>query len=101
MGEFLSVSQVQAKYPKEWVLLGDVQRDENKSVVGGMLLYHGPSKEEMYATAIKAGPIGFAFVHPKISDTDSVVVMGSLDVLPEFHKMSVGSTAFSLDQSPR
>lgn len=72
MSEFLSVDQVQAKYPKEWVLLGDVRRDDRNQVVGGIVLFHGPGREDMYLEAVKLKPLDSATVPPKVVDSDSV-----------------------------
>lgn len=72
MSEFLSVNQVHARYPKEWVLLGDVQRDDRNQVIGGIVLYHGAGREEMYLEAVKLKPRDSATVPPKVVDADSV-----------------------------
>lgn len=72
MSEFLLVQQVEAMFPDEWVLLGDVSYDERNEVVGGIVLFHGPSREGMYQAAVKLKPKRSATVPPSNVDPDSV-----------------------------
>ncbi len=72
MSEFVTVAQVEAMYPDEWVLLGDVKYDQKKQVVGGVILFHGHSREKMYQEAVKLKPKQSATVPPSNIDSDSV-----------------------------
>lgn len=67
MSEYVTVKQVETRYPKEWVLLGDVKYDQKKQVLGGVVLYHGPNREEMYQVAIKLKPKTSATIPPQWS----------------------------------
>lgn len=74
MSEYVQIEDVRKRYPEEWVLLGHVKRGANQEVLGGSLLYHGPSKDDMYDAAIKARPIGFAFIHPLKRGSETVMM---------------------------
>ena len=48
MGIRLTADEVQARYPDEWVLLGDLEIDKRDQLVAGTLLYHSRDKADVY-----------------------------------------------------
>jgi hypothetical protein len=57
MNEELTRAEIEARFPKEWVLLADPQVDQYQRVLGGKLLWHGKDRDErdqqMMATSYK------------------------------------------------
>lgn len=48
MSEILTFEQIKARYAPDWVLMGDIQTDEDASLVSGRVLFHGADRDEVY-----------------------------------------------------
>ena len=51
MDEILTIEEINQRYPDQWVLIGDPKTDESIEVLGGKVLFHGKSRQEMYEAA--------------------------------------------------
>lgn len=51
MTEILTITEINERYPDEWVLIGEPETDESLEVLRGKVLYHGKSRDEMYQAA--------------------------------------------------
>lgn len=48
MAELIDITEIKAKYPNEWVLLGNPIMDESKiDVLSGIPLFHSKDKKEV------------------------------------------------------
>jgi hypothetical protein len=54
MNEVLTMAEIEARFPKEWVLLGDPVKDQHQRVQSGKLLWHGKDRDEGDRQAIDA-----------------------------------------------
>lgn len=45
---YLTVAEIEAKYPNEWVLLANPKKDRSNRVVGGFVILHAPTRAEYY-----------------------------------------------------
>ena len=63
MKERVSVDQIKARYPSEWVLIGDPEEAEDLEIIGGLVLYHSPSADETYRKAAELRPVRFATLY--------------------------------------
>jgi hypothetical protein len=64
MDEDLTTEEIYARYPSEWVLLGDPQTDERLQVLGGKVLCHSKDRDEVYSQAIALpAPKRIAFLY--------------------------------------
>jgi hypothetical protein len=46
MNEVLTMAEIEARFPKEWILLGDPVTDQYQRVQCGTLLWHGKDRDE-------------------------------------------------------
>jgi hypothetical protein len=47
MAEILSYSEIEQRYPSEWVLIGQPQTDEVHRVIGGTVVFHSKDRDEV------------------------------------------------------
>lgn len=52
MNEVMTMSEINARFPSEWVLLSDPQTNENSEVLSGTVVYHSVNEEEVHRTAM-------------------------------------------------
>jgi hypothetical protein len=46
-GEYLSLAEIEAKYPNEWVLIDRPKVGRDQSIAGGYVLAHDQSRDEV------------------------------------------------------
>lgn len=46
--EYLTIQQVEAKYPQQWVVLNHLKIDRHGHAAGGVVVAHGTDKEGVY-----------------------------------------------------
>ncbi len=63
MDEVLTISQIEAKFESEWVLIETPQTDEALEVQGGTVCWHSKDREEVYRRAVEMRPKRFAIVY--------------------------------------
>ena len=63
MDDVLSISEIEAKFDSEWVLIEDPQTDEALKVHGGTVRCHGKDRDEVYRRAVEMRPKRFAIVY--------------------------------------
>jgi hypothetical protein len=52
MNELLTLAEIEARFPKEWVLLGDPKTNEYQQILSGRLLFHSADRDEVDRQAI-------------------------------------------------
>jgi hypothetical protein len=62
MNSTLTVEEINARYPNEWVLLGEPKTDRSLNVLGGLVLWHSVDREEVYRKAAELHPKRSAFL---------------------------------------
>jgi hypothetical protein len=53
MNEVLTKAEIEARFPREWVLLLDPQTDSNQQVLGGHVVCHSKNREEVRHRAME------------------------------------------------
>lgn len=54
VGEILTMAEIRDRYPREWVLIADIETDEEvNEVIRGEVLVHSGDREEAYAALPK------------------------------------------------
>lgn len=49
MGEpYLTMAEIEAKYPNEWVLIDRPSMTGYQQILGGFVIHHGPDKAALY-----------------------------------------------------
>jgi hypothetical protein len=72
--EVLTFDGIKERHAPEWVLIGDPQTDEYQRVLAGRVLFHSPSRDEVYQKAIELGPTHSAFRYLGTFPADIVFV---------------------------
>jgi hypothetical protein len=52
MNEVLTMAEIEARFPKEWVLLGDPETNEYQEVLRGRLIFHSSDRDEVDRQAL-------------------------------------------------
>ena len=53
MTEVLSIDEMNARFPNEWILIGDPRTDPGPVLLGGAVLWHSPDRDEVYQKAFE------------------------------------------------
>ena len=75
MDEVLSITEIEAKFDSEWVLIEDPRTDETLEVHGGTVRCHGKDREEVYRRAVEIRPKRFAIVYTGKMPQDTEIVL--------------------------
>ena len=54
MSEILTMEEIEKKYDGEWVLIEDVESNEQLEILRGKVTYHGKDKNELHRRAKKS-----------------------------------------------
>ncbi len=60
MGDFLTIDEIKARFPSEWVLIGEPQADPSQRLVAGKALSHSPDRDEVDRKLLELRPSRFA-----------------------------------------
>jgi hypothetical protein len=60
MSELLTLGEIKARFPSEWVLIGDPQTDDSLEVLAGELLFHSLDRDEVDQKLLELRPSRFA-----------------------------------------
>ncbi len=74
MADILTMPEIEARYPDQWILIGDPETDEALHVLRGTVLWHSPDRDEVYDKAIELRPRSSAF-HCTKRLPDNVVII--------------------------
>jgi hypothetical protein len=61
MEKTLTIEEIEALFPSEWVLIGDPQTDESQHLLAGRVLFHSPERAEVDRKLLELRPPRFAF----------------------------------------
>jgi hypothetical protein len=53
MDEIQTIDEIRARYPSEWVLIGEPQLDEGSRLQAGRVLFHSPSRDDVDRKAVE------------------------------------------------
>ena len=63
MKRILTLAEIEARFPQEWVLVGDPQTNEALEVQGGKVVCHSKDRDEVYRKAVELRPRRFAMLY--------------------------------------
>jgi hypothetical protein len=75
MDEVLSISEIEARFDSEWVLIEDPRTDEALEVRSGTVCWNGKDREEVYRRAVEIRPKRFAIVYTGKMPQDTAIVL--------------------------
>jgi hypothetical protein len=59
----LTLEQMKAQYPDQWLLIGFTALDEHLNVIAGEVIAHSPDRDEIYAALDRCQDRSFAIEH--------------------------------------
>ena len=62
MNQILTISEIEARYPSEWILVEDPVTNDALQVQSGKILWHSPDRDEVYRKAVELRPTHSAFL---------------------------------------
>jgi hypothetical protein len=75
MEEVLTISQIEFRFPDEWILVEDPQTNDVLEVQGGKVRCHGKDREEVYRKAIELRIKRFAMLFTGRIPANTAVVL--------------------------
>ncbi len=51
MNSVLTIEEIETRFAPEWVLIGEPQTDDLQRLLGGVVLFHSPDRDEVYRKA--------------------------------------------------
>ena len=75
MTEVMTMKEIEKRFDKEWVLIGDPVCAKNLNVKSGKVLLHCKKKSEFYKKAKKLNPKDFAVLYIGQPEGDMVFVL--------------------------
>jgi hypothetical protein len=60
--EILTLAEINARYPDEWVLVVDPEVDEHLNVLRGQVAFHSRDRDEVDRKALQLRPKSSAFI---------------------------------------
>jgi hypothetical protein len=60
MNDFLTMAEIESRYPSEWVLIDEPQLSPLLQVQGGKVLWHSKDRDEVHRKAIEFRPKTFS-----------------------------------------
>jgi hypothetical protein len=75
MEEVLTITQIEARFDSDWILVGDPQTNEALEVQSGKVLWHSKDREEVYRKAVELRPKRSAMLYTGKMPKDTAVVL--------------------------
>ena len=75
MGDSMLLTDIQTRFPSEWVLLEDPETTEALEVRSGKVLWHSNDRDEVYRKALELRPRHSAIVYTGTLPEDAIVVL--------------------------
>ena len=75
MDELLTLQQIEARFPSEWVLVADPELAASLAVVKGTVLWHSANRDEVYRKARELRPQHSAILYTGTLPDEAAVVL--------------------------
>ncbi len=75
MDDVLTITQIEAQFAAEWILVADPQTNEVLEVQSGKVCWHSKDRDEVYRKAVELRPKRFAVLYTGKMPQDTAVVL--------------------------
>lgn len=75
MESILTVKEIEAQFPAEWVLVENPTTNEVMEVEKGKVLHHSKDRDEVYRKAVELRPKHFAMLYTGTISKDAAIVL--------------------------
>jgi len=73
--ETLSIEEIEARFPSEWIVLVDPVTNESLEVQRGKVVWHSKDRDEVYQKAIELRPKRAAYLYTGTIPENTAVVL--------------------------
>jgi len=75
MDDMLTLAQIEARYPSEWILVESPETDDTLAVRSGLVRWHSKDRDEVYRKALELRPKRFAMMYTGIIPENTAIVL--------------------------
>ncbi|MDP2655787.1 MAG: hypothetical protein U1E51_28285 [Candidatus Binatia bacterium] len=75
MDDVLTLSEIEAQFASEWILVADPLTNESLEVQSGKVVWHSKDREEVYRKAVELRAKRFAVLYTGKMPKDTAVVL--------------------------
>lgn len=75
MNDVLTITQIEAQFASEWILVADPQTNDALEVQSGKVCWHSKDRDEVYRKAVELRPRRFAVLYTGKMPKDTAVVL--------------------------
>ena len=75
MSDVLTITEIEAQFASEWVLVEDPQTNDALEVQSGKVLAHSKDRDEVYREAVRLRPKRFAMLYTGPLPKDTAIVL--------------------------
>ena len=75
MDDVLTLSEIEAQFASEWILVADPLTNESLEVQSGKVYWHSKDRDEVYRKAVELRPKRFAVLYTGKMPKDTAVVL--------------------------
>jgi hypothetical protein len=75
MEEILTIEQIEARFPSEWVLIGEPRTDERQHLMEGKVLFHAEDRDEVDRKLLELRPSRFALRYFGTMPENSAIIL--------------------------
>ena len=75
MDKILTLSEIEAQFKSEWVLVANPTTNEALEVQSGKVLFHSPDRDEVYRMATAKHPTRFAVLYTGMIPLNAAIVL--------------------------
>ncbi|MGD9634109.1 MAG: hypothetical protein AB7G28_06910 [Pirellulales bacterium] len=73
--EVLTIAEIEAKYPSEWILVADPKTNDALEVESGTVLFHSADRDEVYRMAAETRPKRSAILNTRAIPQGTAVIL--------------------------
>lgn len=75
MDDVLTLTEIEAQFVSEWILVADPLINESLEVQGGKVCWHSKDRDEVYRKAVELRPKRFAVLYTGKMPKDTAVIL--------------------------
>ena len=75
VNEIMTIKEIEARYPSEWILVGDPVTNDALEVLSGNVLWHSPDRDEVYRKAVELRPKRSAILNTRQIPEGTAIIL--------------------------
>jgi hypothetical protein len=75
MSEILTITEIESRFPSEWVLIGNARTDVMHELQEGEIVWHSKDRDEVHRKTVELRPKRFAMVYTGTIPENTAIVL--------------------------